>query len=151
MNNLVLPTGAWELPEELVMLRDTVRQFMTNEVRPLEDTLEHDATGPSQDQLRQLQAKAQAIGLWSLQTPAEFGGAGLSILGQCVVQEEAAQCRSGAFFPALGAFGGNPPSVFYSASSAQFEKLHCELHRGFSQCSSVHLCDLTDLSDSWRD
>jgi acyl-CoA dehydrogenase len=122
MNDPELPTGAWELPEELVMLRDTVRQFMANEVRPLEDTLEHDATGPSHDQLRELQAKAQAIGLWSLQTPAEYGGAGLSILGQCVVQEEAAQCRSGAFFPALGAFGGNPPSVFYSASPEQYEQ-----------------------------
>ena len=41
----------------------------------------------------------------------QFGGAGLSVLGQCVVQEEAAQCRMGAFFPALGAFGGNPPSA----------------------------------------
>ena len=60
--------------------------------------------------------------MWSLQTPSEFGGAGLSILGQCVVQEEAAQCRMGAFFPALGAFGGNPPSVLYHATPEQFER-----------------------------
>ena len=116
------PTGAWQLPDELVMLRDTVCQFMTNDVRPLEDTLAHDAAGPPPDQLRALQRKAQAIGLWSLQTPQQFGGAGLSILGQCVVQEEAAKCRMGAFFPALGAFGGNPPSVLFSASPDQFEQ-----------------------------
>ena len=116
------PNGAWELPDELVMLRDTVRQFMADIVRPVEDTLDHDATGPPPDQLLSLQRRAQKIGLWSLQTPTEFGGAGLSVLGQCVVQEEAAQCRMGAFFPALGAFGGNPPSVFFSATNEQFER-----------------------------
>ncbi|MGD9704580.1 MAG: acyl-CoA dehydrogenase family protein [Acidimicrobiia bacterium] len=104
------------------MLRDTVRQFMADVVRPLEDTLEHDATGPPEQALLDLQRRAQAIGLWSLQTPVEFGGAGLGILGQCVVQEEAAQCRMGAFFPALGAFAGNPPSVLFSASRDQFER-----------------------------
>lgn len=116
------PSGAWELPIELAMVRDTVRAFMADIVRPLEDTLAHDATGPSRQQLLDLQGRARAIGLWSLQTPGAFGGAGLSILGQCVVQEEAAQCRMGAFFPALGAFGGNPPSVLFSATAEQFER-----------------------------
>ena len=78
--------------------------------------------GRRSEQLVDLQQRAREIGLWSLQTPAEFGGAGLSILGQCVVQEEAAQCRMGAFFPALGAFGGNPPSVMYHATPEQFER-----------------------------
>lgn len=41
----LLPTGAWELPEEFRMLRDTVRRFMESDVRPLEDKLEHDAEG----------------------------------------------------------------------------------------------------------
>lgn len=117
-----METGAWELPEELSMLRDTVRQFMGQVVRPVEDTLEHDATGPGHEQLVDLQRRARDIGLWSLQTPVQFGGAGLSILGQCVVQEEAAQCRMGAFFPALGAFGGNPPSVLYHATPEQFAR-----------------------------
>lgn len=116
------PSGTWELPDELVMLRDTVRRFMAEVVRPLEDTLAHDAAGPPAEQLAQLQAQARSIGLWALQTPEQFGGAGLSVLGQCVVQEEAAQCRMGAFFPALGAFGGNPPSVLFSATAEQFER-----------------------------
>ncbi|MFZ3305259.1 MAG: acyl-CoA dehydrogenase, partial [Mycobacterium sp.] len=59
---------------------------------------------------------------WSLQTPEEFGGAGLSVLGQVVVAEEAAKCRMGAFFPALGAFGGNPPNIMFKASPEQFAK-----------------------------
>jgi acyl-CoA dehydrogenase len=116
------PTGAWELPEELVMLRDTVRRFMDAHVHPVEEKLDHDVVGLPREQLVELQAKARALGLWALQTPAEHGGAGLGVLGQVVVGEEAAKCRMGAFFPALGAFGGNPPNIMFKASAEQFEK-----------------------------
>jgi acyl-CoA dehydrogenase len=117
-----LPTGAWELPEEFRLLAQTVRRFMDSEVRPLEETLDHDAAGPPPESLARLQETARALGLWALQTPAEYGGAGLSLLGQVVVAEEAAKCRMGAFFPAAGAFGGNPPSVMYRATPEQFER-----------------------------
>ncbi|MFJ8816349.1 acyl-CoA dehydrogenase family protein [Amycolatopsis thermoflava] len=116
------PTGAWELPEEFRMLAETVRRFLATEVRPLEDKLDHDAAGLPPELLLPLQRKARDLGLWALQTPSEFGGAGLSVLGQVVVAEEAAKCRMGAFFPAAGAFGGNPPSVLFQASPEQFER-----------------------------
>src|ERR1700744_367583 len=116
------PAGAWQLPEELVMLRDTVRRFMDAQVHPLEEKLDHDAVGLPREQLVELQAKARELGLWALQTPAEYGGAGLSVLGQVVVAEEAAKCRMGAFFPALGAFGGTPPHVLFKGSPEQFAK-----------------------------
>lgn len=38
-------TGAWELPGELVALRDTVRRFVAAESRPLEATVAHDTAG----------------------------------------------------------------------------------------------------------
>lgn len=103
------------------MLRDTVRRFMVAHVHPLEQTLPHDATGLPREQLVALQAKARELGLWALQTPEEYGGAGLSVLGQVVVAEEASKCRMGAFFPALGAFGGNPPNIMFKASREQFD------------------------------
>jgi acyl-CoA dehydrogenase len=115
-------SGAWELPEELVMLRDTVRQFMDAHVHPAEEKLDHDTVGLPREVLVELQAKARGLGLWALQTPEEYGGAGLGVLGQVVVAEEAAKCRMGAFFPALGAFGGNPPNIMFKASAEQFEK-----------------------------
>ena len=37
-----LPSGAWELPEELVLLRETLRRFMREEVRPVEERQPHD-------------------------------------------------------------------------------------------------------------
>jgi acyl-CoA dehydrogenase len=36
---------------------------------------------------------------------------GLSLLGQAVVAEEAAKCRMGAYVPACGAFGADPPNA----------------------------------------
>jgi acyl-CoA dehydrogenase len=117
-----LPSGAWELPAQFRMLAGTVRGFMETHVCPLEDQLGHDAAGLPPELLLPLQEKARELGLWALQTPAEYGGAGLSMLGQVVVAEEAAKCRMGAFFPAAGAFGGDPPSVMFSASPEQFER-----------------------------
>jgi acyl-CoA dehydrogenase len=114
--------GAWELPDELVLLRDTVRRFMDAHVHPEEEKLDHDTVGLPREQLVALQAKARELGLWALQTPEEYGGAGLGVLGQVVVAEEAAKCRMGAFFPALGAFGGNPPNLMFKASPEQFAK-----------------------------
>ena len=77
--------GSWELPQELVMLRDTARRFMREKVIPAEDKVEHDAFTLPEDVLLKLQADAREIGLWNVQTPSEFGGAGLNILGQCIV------------------------------------------------------------------
>src|SRR3984957_5811652 len=92
--------GAWQLPDELADLADAVRRFMASEVRPLEDALPHDTTGLPDDLLLPLQEKARRLGLWSLSTPTEFGGAGLGVLGQAVVAEEAGKCRMGRVFPA---------------------------------------------------
>lgn len=114
--------GSWELPGELVALRETVRRFMASEVKPIDDRLPHDAYLPPPEILGPLQDKARALGLWFVQSPAAYGGAGLNMLSQCVVAEEAAKCRMGAYFPAAGAFGWDPPNVIFSGTSSQIEK-----------------------------
>jgi acyl-CoA dehydrogenase len=116
------PLGAWQLPDELVALGALVRRFMAEEVRPVEDGLPHDATGVDDAVLHRLQRTARSAGLWALATPVSHGGAGLGLLGQVVVAEEAAKCRMGAYFPALGAFAGNPPAVLFEASQELFAR-----------------------------
>ena len=37
----------FRLPEELLLLRDQIRRFMREQVKPIEDRLSHDATGCS--------------------------------------------------------------------------------------------------------
>ena len=114
--------GSWELPDELVALRETVRRFMVAEVKPAEDRLPHDAYLPPPEILGPLQQKARALGLWFVQSPVAYGGAGLNVLAQCVVAEEAAKCRMGAYFPAAGAFGWDPPNTIFSGTEAQMQK-----------------------------
>ena len=111
--------GSWELPQELVMLRDTIRRFMAEEVKPVEDTLPHDAYTVEPEPLKVLQRKARALGLWCFETPAEHGGAGLSLLSQCVAAEETAKCRMGAYIAGCGAFGFDPPNVVWKGTPHQ--------------------------------
>ncbi len=115
-------TGSWELPEELRMFRDTVRRFMEQEVKPLEDKLPHDAYTLEPEPLKALQKKARDLGLWCLETPAEHGGAGLNLLGQCVAAEEASKCRMGAYIAGCGAFGFDPPNVIWKGTAEQIRK-----------------------------
>ena len=115
-------TGSWVLPEEYVMLRDAVRRFMERDVRPAEEKVPHDATALPADVLAGLQEQAREMGVWCAQSPAEYGGAGLNLLGQCVVAEEAAKCRMGLYFPAAGALGQDPPKVIFRGTPRQIEK-----------------------------
>ncbi len=114
--------GAWEMPEELRMLQETVRRFMRHEVKPEEDRLPHDATRLPLEVLTPLQAKARALGLWNVESPSEWGGAGLSLLGQAVVAEESSQCRMGLYIPACHAFGWDPPNAIFEGRRDQIEK-----------------------------
>lgn len=115
-------TGSWTLPDEYLMLRDTVRRLMERDVRPAEDAAPHDVVSLAPATLEPLQQKARELGLRCNQSPAEYGGAGLNLLGQCVVAEEAAKCRMGLYFPAAGAFGQDPPKVIFRGTREQIEK-----------------------------
>ena len=112
----------WQLPDEYVLLRDTVRRFMQEEVKPVEDRLPHDANAPAAADLELLQKRARELGLWCVQSPAEHGGAELDLLGQCVVAEEAAKCRMGLYFPACGAFGQDPPLVIFKGTKHHLDQ-----------------------------
>lgn len=113
---------SWELSEEMRQIRDTAARFMRNEVKPAEDLLPHDAYELPEPTLAALQAKARSIGLWCVRSPAEHGGAGLSLLGQAVVAEEAARCRMGAYVPACGAFGADPPNAIFLGTPDQIQR-----------------------------
>ena len=123
-------SGGWELPEDLRMLRDTIRRFMREEVKPVEDKLPHDAYTLEPEPLKALQKKARDIGLWCLETPAEHGGPGLSLLGQCVAAEETAKCRMGAYIAGCGAFGFDPPNVIWKGTQHQQRFARADVEAG---------------------
>ena len=71
------------LPEEVELLRKTVRAFVEKEAEPLAEQIERDARIPSI-----LLKKAAEMGLFGLSIPPEYGGTGFGELGSVVALEE---------------------------------------------------------------
>ena len=72
--------------EELELLREQIRRFMRDYVKPIEDKLPYNATGCGGEDRALLKAKAEELGLTRLSVPAEFGGNLVSALtrrGDC--------------------------------------------------------------------
>ena len=118
----------FELPEELRMLKDTVRKFVDRELIPIEMEA---MDGPDlKPQVRAaLERKAKDLGLWLLDVPQEYGGMGLGHLGMVVVWEELA--RTIALPPrGPGVFGPDVRPVLFMLSPAQKEKYLLPVLRG---------------------
>lgn len=76
------------MPEEIKMLRGSVRRFVEEELLPQEREFLL-AGRLSFEERRQLQYKLRdQLGLWALGVPEKYGGTPLSVLGQSVVNEE---------------------------------------------------------------
>src|SRR5487761_809304 len=73
------PGMNFELPEELRMLKDSVRRFVDKELIPVERTA---CDGPKlkPEMRRHLEAKARELGLANYDVPQEYGGLGLGLL-----------------------------------------------------------------------
>ena len=109
-----------ELPEELRLLKKTVRAFVDRELIPIERT-SMDGHRLRPEIRAQLEAKAKAAGLWLLDVPEEYGGQGLSYLGLAVVWEEIA--RTIALPPrGPGVFGPDVKPVLFTLNDKQKEK-----------------------------
>lgn len=86
----------FEIPEELKMVQRTARDFVNKELMPLErEILGREPTDarvalPEEEEERLTQI-AKEMGFWNLGVPEELGGAGLPILGLCLVAEELAR------------------------------------------------------------
>ncbi|MEX4008507.1 acyl-CoA dehydrogenase family protein [Neoaquamicrobium sediminum] len=92
-------TATFELPEDLAMVRDSVRRFAIEHLRPLERmVLEREAARGFGDEPLvprdvelQLNAHAREIGLYGVDVPEEYGGQDLGALAKCIVIEELKQ------------------------------------------------------------
>lgn len=86
----------FDLPEDVVQVRDSVRRFVRDELVPLEPLVIRreaergltDAPILPPDVSVALDAKARALGLWGIDVPVQFGGQDLGALVKCVVTEE---------------------------------------------------------------
>lgn len=110
------------VPEEIEMLRETLRRFVTEEVIPLqrEHKLSFD-TAPPKELRRQVRLRSKALGLYGLDMPREVGGAGLSCSGRCLLEMEVHFHDTVFFEDVLGGAGG-PTSILLAATEAQRQR-----------------------------
>ena len=118
----------FELPEELRMLKETVRTFVDRELIPVEMTA-MDGAAMKPEVRAAVEAKAKQLGLWHLDVPAEYGGAGLNLLGLVVVWEEIARTVA---MPPRGplVFGPDLRPILFTLTDAQKEKYLHPVLRG---------------------
>jgi acyl-CoA dehydrogenase len=107
---------------ESSILADTIKDFIKQEVIPLEQDTGVYLDSISQDKIDQLQQKAKESGLWSFGTKNELGGAGLSLSNRVIHSEMMAQHRFGLFQPALNAFGRDLPAFLLNCQNPILEK-----------------------------
>jgi acyl-CoA dehydrogenase len=114
--------SGFDLPDELSALRDLVGRFVREQLRPTEDALGPEAIAIPPEALAGLRRRARSLGLWCLDAPAEYGGAGLTAFELVVVLEEA--CKHRFCFPHAGAgsFGQSPPVVLYQGGADIIER-----------------------------
>ena len=111
---------SFDLTEEQRQIRSTVRAFVERELIPREPELQARelAGGPgwlTRQETRALRALARSHGLWGVDTPEEFGGAGLDHVTRGLINEELG--RTIAWF----SFGGSVPAILYRADDYQRE------------------------------
>jgi acyl-CoA dehydrogenase len=114
---------AIELPPELTLFRETIRDFVRREIDPIEGELRRqNATAIPPDIVKSLQPKARALGLWCFDAPEEYGGGGLGPAAMWVCHEEASKHTYSFPDPGCGIFGYEPPNILKGATPEQKER-----------------------------
>ncbi len=102
--------------EEQQMLREMVRDFTNNEIKPIAKKIDADEKIPEE-----LIKKIAEIGLLGAAFPVEYGGGGFGEIGYCIIQEEISRgCSSTATF--IGAHQSIGTNAIYLGGSEKLKK-----------------------------
>lgn len=102
--------------EEQQMLREMVRDFTNNEIKPIAQKIDAEEKIP-----RDLINKLAEIGVLGVSLPEEYGGSGFGEVGYCIAQEEIARgCMSTATF--IGAHQSIGTNAIYLGGSEELKQ-----------------------------
>ncbi|MGL6279024.1 MAG: acyl-CoA dehydrogenase family protein, partial [Gaiella sp.] len=107
-----------ELTPEIADLKARVRRFVEEEVYPLEQRIV-EAGAIDHDAVDALKRRAREAGFAQLNMPVEAGGAGLSMIGQVAIEEEAGRATNGLGFAVVDR---GPAELWEIASPEQRER-----------------------------
>jgi acyl-CoA dehydrogenase len=118
----------FDLPDEIRMLKDTVRKFVDRELIPIERTsrVGHKLKPEVRAHLR---AKAQDLGLTGYDVPREYGGLGMGLVAKVTVWSELSRSIA---LPSRGVeiFGPNVSPILYHLNDEQKKKYLLPTIRG---------------------
>ncbi len=118
------------LTQEQRMLVRTIRQFVYDELIPLEDDIE--ATGAlAPETARAIFEKSRDLGFYAMNIPEEFGGGGLSAVETMLVEEQFGHCKDILIRRAFG----NVYEVLLEGDEHQRERWLLPTVRGERTCS----------------
>ncbi|HEX2868937.1 MAG TPA: acyl-CoA dehydrogenase family protein [Ignavibacteriales bacterium] len=102
--------------EEQQMLREMVRDFTNNEIKPIASKIDAEEKIP-----RELINKLAEVGVLGVSMPEEYGGSGFGEVGYCIAQEEIARgCMSTATF--IGAHQSIGTNAIYLGGSEELKQ-----------------------------
>ncbi len=115
----------FDFTEEQVMLRDMVRDFANEELKPIAAKIDDDEKIPEH-----IIQKIAELGILGAPYPEEYGGSGFGEIGYCIIQEQIARaCMSTAtFIGAHVSIGSN--AIFVGGSEELKQKYLTQLTTG---------------------
>jgi acyl-CoA dehydrogenase len=101
-----------------------VRQYVREQIRPLEEELDPDESVLPAADYERLTAVTQKMGLFNLDLPPELGGPGVDLVTRCLIAIEISQHRAGLYSPCYDTFGrtGQIPLLSVWATPYQRER-----------------------------
>jgi len=115
----------FKFTEEQELLRQTFREFVNKEIKPIAAKIDQEEKIP-----RELIEKLAEIGALGISFPEEYGGGGFGEVGYCIMQEEIARgCMSTAtFIGAHQSIGAN--AIYLGGNEEQKKKYLVPLAKG---------------------
>jgi len=116
------------IPQELLELRTSILDFIEREIRPVEakyaqELQETGTIANAEEEKRAIRKRSAELGFYTLHMSEDVGGAGLSYLGQCLMQEAIA--ASGSFLAGRGGVMASvegPTPVLHACTPEQRER-----------------------------
>lgn len=111
-----------QLTEEQKLITEMVRRFVREEILPLEQNLDPDASELDPADQERLVGLTKEMGLYGLDIPVEFGGPDIDVVTRTLLAMEMSQHRAGLYAPCYGTFGGAGLAQLFEASDQQKER-----------------------------